>query len=346
MSNTESENIIKEYLKEVKKALPEWLKEKKEHKEILADLEDHLREKARELSNTGEITLKSIHDAIEHMGTPKTIAKEYKRRGTPHIYITKEMWPLYLRVLTIVFAVIIILNVIAMLVNIIFENPSFGTIIGNLVSGIQLGLLGSFSVISIIFVVLSMEGYFPEDFKSKKELEKEKILKEKAREEGYPVSKRTGKPLKPFIKPLEEIIAGGIGLIAGIFFITQPIFIGLLDPLFSLIIRIFGVLLTIEASLDISRGIIGNYKPSIHQIIHGVKIILKFAGIPLIIFLAQNPQIFPWFYHDEISGLWINEGVSVDFYDLLSNLMILVAVIAGLTSIEDIYRIIKIQKYK
>jgi hypothetical protein len=38
-------------------------------------LEDHLREKARELSNTGEITLKSTYEAIEHMGTPKAIAK-------------------------------------------------------------------------------------------------------------------------------------------------------------------------------------------------------------------------------------------------------------------------------
>jgi hypothetical protein len=31
-------DIIDEYLKKVKKALPDWLKEKKEHKEILTDL--------------------------------------------------------------------------------------------------------------------------------------------------------------------------------------------------------------------------------------------------------------------------------------------------------------------
>jgi hypothetical protein len=346
MNNIESENIIKEYLKEVKKALPDWLKDKKEHIEILADLEAHLREKARELSNTGEITIISVNDAIEHMGTPKTIAKEYKRRGTPHVYITKEMWPLYLRVLTVIFALVIILNALAMFVNIIFENPSFGDIIGNLISGIQSGLFISFAIISIIFVVLSMQGYFPEDFKSKKELKKEKELMEKVREEGYPISKRTGKPLKPFIKPVEEIIGGGIGLIAGIIFITQPVFAGLLDPTFSSLIRIFGILLTAEGGLDIFRGIIGNHKPTTHQLIHGIKIILKFAGIPLIVFLALNPQIFPWFYYNEVSGMWINQGVSVEFYEVFRNLMIFVAVIAGLTSIEDIYRIIKIQNYK
>jgi hypothetical protein len=346
MNDIESENIIKEYLKEVKKTLPDWLKDKKEHKEILADLEEHLREKAREISNTGEITIKSVRDAIEHMGTPKTIAKEYKRRGTPHVYITKEMWPLYLRVLTVVFALVIVLNALAMFVSIIFDNPSFGDIIGNLISGIQSGLFISFAIISIIFVVLSMEGYFPEDFKSKKELKKEKELMEKVREEGYPISKRTGKPLKPFIKPVEEIIGGGIGLIAGIFFITQPVFAGLLDPTFSSLIRIFGILLIAEGGLDIFRGIIGNHKPTTHQLIHGIKIILKFAGIPLIVFLALNPQIFPWFYYNEVSGIWINQGVSIEFYEVLRNLMIFVAVIAGLTSIEDIYRIIKIQNYK
>jgi hypothetical protein len=346
MSDLESENVIKEYLKEVKKALPEWLKDKKEHKEILADLEEHLREKARELSSTGEITLKSIYDAIEHMGTPKAIAKEYKRRGTPHVYITKEMWPLYLRVLTVVFAVVIILNVVAMIINIIFENPSIEQIFGNLFSGIQLGILISFAIISIIFVLLSMEGYFPEDFKSKKELEKERALIQKAQEEGYPISRRTGKPLKPFIKPLEEIIGGGIGLVFGVFLMTQPIFASLLNPLFSSVVRIFGVLLTVEAALDISRGIIGNHKPSSHQIIHVAKIILKFAGIPIIIFLALNPKLFPWFYYDEGLGVWVNVGVSVGYYELLRNVMIAVAVIAGLTSIEDIYRIFKIQNYK
>jgi hypothetical protein len=233
--------------------------------------------------------------------------------------------------------------VVAMFINIIFENPSIEQIFGNLISGIQLGILISFAVISIIFVLLSMEGYFPEDFKSKKELEKEKVLMRKVQEECYPISKKAGQPLKPFIKPLEEIIGGGIGLIAGVFFITQPIFVGLLDPLFSILIRIFGILLTIEGSLDISRGIIGNYKPSTHQIIHGVKIILKFAGIPLIIFLALNPQIFPWFYYNEGLGLWVNVGISVEFYELFRNVMIAVAVIAGLTSIEDIYRIIKLK---
>ncbi|UCC20175.1 MAG: hypothetical protein JSV62_02510, partial [Promethearchaeota archaeon] len=112
MSEKEMQNIIKEYLKEVKSKLPEWLKDKKEHKEILAELEEHIWSKAEELSGMGQPTLESVQTAISHMGTPESIAKEYKRRGTPKVYITKEMWPLYLRVLGIVFGVIIGLSIL------------------------------------------------------------------------------------------------------------------------------------------------------------------------------------------------------------------------------------------
>ena len=83
--------MIKSYLKDVKKALPDWLKEKKEHKEILADLKKHIWQKASELSANNRPTDVSVSLAIESMGKPETIAKEYKRRGKPKVYITKEM---------------------------------------------------------------------------------------------------------------------------------------------------------------------------------------------------------------------------------------------------------------
>ena len=98
MSEIEMSNIIKEYLKEVEKRLPEWLKDKKEHKEVLAELEDHIWSKAEELSGMGQPTIETVQMAISHMGKPETIAKEYKRRGTPKYYITEEMWPSYLKI--------------------------------------------------------------------------------------------------------------------------------------------------------------------------------------------------------------------------------------------------------
>ena len=210
MSEKIMERTIKEYLKEVKAKLPDWLKDKKEHKDILAELEEHIWSKAEELSETGHPTESSVKLAITHMGAPENIAKEYKRRGTPKVYITEELWPLYTKVLVIVFSVIVAISIVPQIVfNLILGGEPFIEVLGSIIVGIQGGLVISFVIISLIFVVLSMEGYFPEDFKSRKDLTKEKLLAETAEEKGWPISPKTGKPLKPFIKPIGEIIGGG-----------------------------------------------------------------------------------------------------------------------------------------
>lgn len=181
MSEEDKKDLIKEYLREVKTKLPEWLKEKKEHKEILVELEEHIWSKAEELSGTDQPTLDTIQIAIDHMGTPETIAKEYKRRGTPKFYITEELWPLYKNVLSFAFLVILVINIIIPILNVVFDNTSGGEIFNNVVTGLQMGFLWSFVIITIIFVALSMEGYFPEDFKSKKTLEDEEKQVERAK---------------------------------------------------------------------------------------------------------------------------------------------------------------------
>ena len=75
MSEKEMKSLVKDFLKNVKTKLPDWLKEKKEHKEILAELEEHIWSKAEELSRTGQHTLETVQFAIDHMGAPYNIAK-------------------------------------------------------------------------------------------------------------------------------------------------------------------------------------------------------------------------------------------------------------------------------
>ena len=275
MNELNMQTIVNDYLKDVKKALPEWLKDKKEHKEILADLEEHIWQKAEELSSTGQPTSESILSAISHMGTPQGIAKEYKRRGEPKVYITKEMWPLYTRVLCIVFAVIIAVNILVMVINIITEGAPLADSIGNLITGIQSGLFITFVIVSVIFVALSMEGYFPEDFKSKKEQKLHKLQKEKASMEGVPISKEKVK--KPFIKPVEEIIGAGIGLTFGAIILFQPFPTYMFNPDFLIFLRFIGLLIVIEGIMDISRGILGVHQPRTHQVLHFLTIIVKFS---------------------------------------------------------------------
>jgi hypothetical protein len=283
----------------------------------------------------------SIRRAISAMGTPHAIAKEYKRRGEPKVYITKEMWPLYTRVLGIVFVVIIALTIFGSVISYFTNITSFETMIASMVEGIQVGLLAAFTIITIIFTALSMEGYFPEDFKSKKEQRMKKELVKKAAAEGLPYSEVEGKPLKPFIKPVGEIISGCIGLIFGIIFLLQPFDPNILLPDFSILLRFFGAVIIIHGSLDISRGIIGNHKPTTHQTIHGFTIAAKLAVIPLLIILMNRPEIFPWF-----STPWIQVGLPVELYEPFRTIIIVIIVIVCLTTIEDIYKIIKVEKYK
>lgn len=332
---------VREYLKEVEERLPEWLKVSEEHKEILADLEDHIWSKAAELSETGQPDEISVRLAIDHMGTPQNISKEYKRRGEPKYYITKELWPYYAKALGAVFAVIVTLVIIGLIVSFFTGDGSFESLIGGLISGIQTGLLLSFTIVTVIFVALSMEGFFPEDFKSKKDQQLMKELRKKEIQEGVPVSQAQKKPLKPFIKPGETIVGGGIGLIFGIVLLSQPFPTHMFFPDFLAIVRIFGLIIMLESSLDISRGILGKRRPKTHQVLHAIMIPLKLSVIPLLGILMNHPEIFPWF-----SEPWIHVGIPVEFYGLYRGVLALFIVITCLTTIENIYNIVKIQKYK
>ncbi len=337
MSEIEMKNLIKEYLKEVKAKLPEWLKDKKEHKEILAELEEHIWSKAEELSKTGQPTINSVREAIDHMGTPESIAKEYKRRGTPKVYITEEMWPLYKKVIGFVFSLIIVIAVIVQVINLVFGNyhnfwEGF--------TGIQIGLLIAFAVITIIFVLLSMEGYFPEDFMSEKELKK--------RKEEPGIEDEREKPLKPFIKPVGEIIGGSLGLIFGVFLIVQPLpfIFSLIDSEFLLFLQFAGIFMIAEGTLDMIRGLIGNRQPLAHQVVHAITVGVKLASISVVVLMMNRPEIFPILIVQDPSGPLINIGIAPEFYNLFRIIAGIIIAVVALSTLENFYKIYKLESYK
>jgi len=168
-----------------------------------------------------------------------------------------------------------------------------------------------------------------------------KQLREQELEEGVIASQSLKQPLKPFIKPGGEIVGGGIGLIFGIVLLSQPFPTYMFFPDFLNLLRIFGVITMLEGSLDISRGIIGNRRPATHQVLHALMIPLKLSVIPLLGILMNRPEIFPWF-----SEPWIHVGIPVEAYGLYRGILSLIIAITCLTTIENIYNIIKIQKYK
>ncbi|MBN1801900.1 MAG: hypothetical protein JW891_10365 [Candidatus Lokiarchaeota archaeon] len=340
MSEKIIQNLVKDFIKEVKEKLPEWIKDKKDElRDVLDQLEEHIWDKATELSETGEPTEQSIRLAIEQMGTPNNIAKEYKRRGTPKYFISEELFPLYKKALTIVLSIIIAINIISFIVNAIFGNWE------NITFNIFGGLAMAFAVITIIFVALSMEGYFPEDFKSKVDIKKSGRELQKAIDLGLPVSPKTGKQLKPFVKPGGKIAEGIFGMIIGFVLVIQPV-VGIEDY-FDLnlltILRVWGIFSILEGALNLTRGIIGNTKPQTHQIILGAIMCSKIGGAMMFIFVILNPAMIPWIDPNQMPPIIT---ISPEFYEIARGIVVLIMMLVLLSTIEEVYWMIKLENYK
>ncbi|MFX0032458.1 MAG: hypothetical protein ACFE8E_03435 [Candidatus Hodarchaeota archaeon] len=162
MSYSENE-LINNYLEEVRKKLPEWLKPKKEEvNAILNDLNIQILEEARKIAGGEDPTPADIQQALIQIGSPATIARIYKRRGTPKLYITEELFEFYLRTMLFFFTIVVIINVIIGIFRLF--TPPWWEAIGGMISGIWIGCLITTVVITVLFVFFSMQGFLPEDF--------------------------------------------------------------------------------------------------------------------------------------------------------------------------------------
>ncbi|TFG18434.1 MAG: hypothetical protein EU531_00305 [Promethearchaeota archaeon] len=159
-----SENkLLKDYINQVKKKMPEWLKWKEEQlQHILDDLERQVINEANQFAAGSEPTNNDFQEAIARMGSPESIAKLYKRRGRPKYFITEELFEFYLRTLFFFWGIIILVNIVIAVFQ-VFVNP-WWEILGSAFSGIWIGCLISAVVITVIFVYFSYEGFLPEDF--------------------------------------------------------------------------------------------------------------------------------------------------------------------------------------
>ena len=328
MNQDSMDEMVDNYLKKIKEKLPDWLKEDKEELEdVLSEIEEHIWDRAEEFSDNGNPTENSIQLALSHMGTPENIAKEYKRRGVPKIYITEDLWPLYTRVLGILSAVVVMIYLVFMVINIVLGSFQLDFV------GILFGLTGVFTIVTLMFVGLSMEGYLPEDLKTQEERKREKKELSKAEKNGWPISPNTGKPLKPFIHPTGMIVGGIIQMAIGLIFVIQPEtnFTHLIEPEFLALLRIFGVFIISEGSLHLIRGVIGNQQVTQHQIIIGIKIFLSIMTIPLLVVLVDQPELVPFVPFEKYLISW--------FFGFIIFLVIIGA-------FSDVYKAITLEKYR
>ena len=328
MSQNNMDGMVKDYLKKIKEKLPEWLKEDKEElKDVLSEIEEHIWDKAEELSENGDPTESSIQLALSNMGTPESIAKEFKRRGVPKVYITEDLWPLYTRVLGILSAVVVMVNVVVMIINIVAGSFQLDFV------GILFWLAGIFTIVTLIFVGLSMEGFLPEDFKTEEERKREKKELSIAEKNGWPISPNTRKPLKSFIQPTGMIVGGIIQMAIGLIFLIQPEtdFTHLIEPEFLALLRIFGVFIISEGCLNLIRGVIGNQLVTKHQIIISIKIFLSIMTISLLVILVEKPELVPFVPFEK---------------HLISWFFAFIVFLAIIGIISDTYKAVTLEKYR
>ncbi|NHJ48561.1 MAG: hypothetical protein FK733_12320 [Asgard group archaeon] len=158
--NRTKKDIVDEFLEDVKKKLPFWLKDEKEElDEILEELENHIWDKATELADGEDPSIDHIEQVLDQMGKPSKIAAEYKNRGKPKYFITEELFPMYQKTLGVTAAILFGINFIIMLFSI-----GSGHAARSFFTGIFICLAITLIVVTAQFVYLSKEGYYPEDF--------------------------------------------------------------------------------------------------------------------------------------------------------------------------------------
>ncbi|MHA1979153.1 MAG: HAAS signaling domain-containing protein [Candidatus Hodarchaeales archaeon] len=201
---TETDRLVNNYVKQVKKHLPDWIKNNNEKLEdIILEINSHIWDSAQEIANSKDPEPKFVQEAINRLGSPKEMARSYKKRGTPKYFISEELSSIYTNVNWIVG--IIVFLVIATVQVVVIEPDNLGQA---LINGISLSfptIMTFLMVITWIFVGLSHEGYFPENLDTDKKADKEKDPKSK------------------FYKPDEFLFNGLVGSLFGLLIIIIPI---------------------------------------------------------------------------------------------------------------------------
>ncbi|MBD3191366.1 MAG: hypothetical protein GF308_12020 [Candidatus Heimdallarchaeota archaeon] len=316
----EKQKLIDNFLKEVKTKLPFWLKSQEEELEdILNELENHIWDRATEQAQGGEPTAVDVQKAIAQMGSPREIAKEYKRRGSPKYYITEELWPWYLRSLIIIAGIIFMVNVLVMAFGLASGNA--GTVVGNFFEGLFTGFLIELVVITSIFVGLSMEGFLPEDFQKMTEGAKTPAKTTGTKEIPQEVKEKPKKTEKKEKKPSyyrgKNYLGDGIsGIISGILFMVLPMIIlqEYVTQQFIIWLALLGVLSVITGIIRFTQALIGK-NLRLQQLFMGLSIIPSALNIPLFLALINRPAIMQTtllgFFPNANIPLYISIGVYV-----------------------------------
>lgn len=342
--NNQVKKMVKNFLNEVEEKLPGWLKENKvELDDVLTQLEEHVYEKAEALAKSEDIDASSMRQAIFDMGKPEDIAKEYKRRSTPKVFISEELWPTYLNVLKYVAVIIVSICVLVATTGGIISfliGEDWVSALWNPLTAIFPAVMVIGVIATVAFTYLSMEGWTLHDIKEMFRDEDEKKAHAemiKRHEMGLP---EAPKKMPEFIKSPAELTAGGIfAIIFGLLFIIQPIggLVALIPSLFLFLMRILGIFMLVQGVLDLINGMFAIWTYQAHKGFIIVGAIVSLCTIPVWTILFLNPQIMPLVFWTVETGIYVH-GINPDYYWIFGLVLIIIIIgtIAG--AIDETYK--------
>lgn len=328
MSFQTNQEIVKNFLKQVQNKLPGWLKDNKEEcKDVLNELEEHILDKAREFSEGREPTAFDIQRAIDSMGSPTSIANEYKKRGTPKVFISQELWPWYVKGIQIILVIVITINLIGFIFQALAGN--FGEAFASLWSGIWGGFMWGAVIVTIIFVVFSMEGFLPEDF--------DEEIKKHKKEQQEPKIKTNKKVKSPLSRG--EFMSGGMAaVIVGVFMIVMPVaFINdYLGPVMVEWINIAGIFTLFGGFISLIQALLGMDAVNAQRFLFGLSKLLDVLFLPRALMIGSVLATIPAIVALEPEIL----GIVMMVFDHLY-ILVIFGFVVGM--IEMVYRIITLR---
>nr|MDO8110945.1 hypothetical protein [Candidatus Sigynarchaeota archaeon] len=312
---TTQDQLLDEFLDQVEAKLPQWIKDTKSKRaDVLAELREHVLDKAEELAGSSNVDNVIMQKAIATMGTPESIARAYKRRSTPKIFISTELWPYYLRFFVILAVVVITANLAT---GIIGYLAGESIAILEAIQRIEFGLCAVFTALTLVFMWLSAEGYFPEDFDEKG--------KTKASEKVPERRQMVSKPAK--------LVAASIELFIAIIAITLPFptLVSLMNPTFTMLIRGMGFCWLASGMFTLGEGLAGTKHPRMLQVCTIAASAVSVLAIMFLVPMILDPSIVPVIYWLNLESPMTVQPMPPEVYT---------AVVSGFTSIIVIVTVI------
>jgi hypothetical protein len=341
---------ISQFLKQVKRKLPFWLKgQPKEFQSILSDIENHILDKAHELAGNTVPSVEIIKDTItNHMKSPEEFALPFKKQGTPKFYITEELSRLFLKTVftsaIIIFTFTLILTIFSSKTQ--SANDSFQTFLVAFFLGC--GLI--FIIISVIFAYLSMQGFIPEsNVSASNKIINTESLKAKSNEIiDHKYYYKFISPKYIYFNRMRLLIVGIVGILIGIIVFIIPRYflsfapgtkipreeVNIIDIyMFTRILcTIVGFVLITANILRFLQSLVGFRKILqimlffFHAIWIGVSILAVAPILNEIIILKpsdfiSSDRFFPWF-EDNVLILYYIAMISIILLDIIRGVLI------------------------